>query len=786
MKFFKTYLLLSYLLALSCISCRESDSAAVPFLKLTTESGEECYDVCIPKAECTLYVWLQSNVEWSINTQNNVASWLSIVPRKGNGSATLEIHVDENTTALPRTGKIVVSVRGMRDVVYELLQSANDEFVIVEADKNEMPHTGGKVAFKVKSNCDWNYSITNPNNDMGEYGYEETLRNDSMLQISFAPNVTQEDILYKVIFSGISARTYCNVNVKSKYHGLPVPDLLDVEFLVDGTAKGVSKYGNNVITVGGPTLSTYFDTELFRYVAKFDNPMYNYTGSGYYSIDYLADSEFIKDIEDGCTFETIFKINEEHNENKEIKWFGSMASGGIGFLISDADKGKSISFRPNINSADVWIQSGVVPRVGQFYHVVGVYDKENETSAIYINGDLMEEVKTIGNLSHVSHGAERFIVGGDAMVGDGCTSAINGEVAMARIYSEPLSVSQVSDLWKATEFKVENYLEINRVLFLPEATISPGCKFSVYGKGFIDGDLIRMSVTGTGGTMATTVDNEKATVIIPEGFKSGKYFITVVRGNKSLILGTTNITIDENPRIVTPEIIAHRGVHTTGETENSIGSLRESLKMNTYGCELDVHITADDRVVVHNDGVADGKAFYNCTYEEIKNITLANGEKLPTFEDVIKLFQEYKDKTRTKLIINVAPGPAAMNTIDVVMSLIDAANLGNRVEYVSLGYDICQYIISKNPMALVGYLGGGFSPTSVSKDGIKSICYSVDVYDNHKEWIKEAQALKMKVNVWDVNDQDTMLKFIGRGVDYITTDRCELLADLLSKKFITK
>lgn len=786
MRFFKNYLLLPCVVALSLISCKDDDSATAPFIKLTTESGTEYSKINVSKSEHVSHIWLQSNVHWEISVPETAQSWIAVSPQKGSGNASLKLVVNENSTATPRNDKFVVSVQGMRDVEFEIWQSGGDEVISATADKSEIGFEGGNVSFKIESNCEWKYTVTNTYTEGVAPAFTEESKTDSTLVLAFAANHTQSNISYKVTFTGELAETSCNVILKSASQSLAVPDLLDIEFLADGTAKDVSLMGNKVTTIAGATLSTYYNDELKRYVAKFDNPMYSFANSGYYSVDYTAGGDFINRIGDGCSFETIFRINKEHSENKEMKWFSSMAAGGIGFLLANESNGKSITFLPNINSNYIWTKSGREARVGQFYHVVGVYNKVKGTSSIYINGELMEEAIALGNYTPVASGAERFIIGGDAAVGPGCETSINGEVAMARIYSEPLTDKQIHDLWKASEFKVDNTaLDIYKVLYLPEANVAPGYKFSVYGKGFADGDKISLSATDSAKPLTTVVDSEKATVTIPADFQSGSYFITVIRGSQSLSLGTTTITVTDAPHITKPKIIAHRGIHVTGETENSVGSLREAMKFNAYGSELDVHITTDGKVVVHHDGAVGGQVFQNCTYDEIKNITLSNGEKLPTFEDMIKVVQEYKDKSQTKMIVEFKTGSIGIKAVDVVMKQIEEANLKDRVEYISFGYDICQHIVAKDPTAIVGYLGGGFAPASVNADGIKSIDYNTGVFDKYPSWISDAQTLGMIVNVWTVNDQNTMLKFIGKGVDYITTDQCALLKSLVDKDFVS-
>ncbi|MDE6369574.1 MAG: glycerophosphodiester phosphodiesterase, partial [Muribaculaceae bacterium] len=122
--------------------------------------------------------------------------------------------------------------------------------------------------------------------------------------------------------------------------------------------------------------------------------------------------------------------------------------------------------------------------------------------------------------------------------------------------------------------------------------------------------------------------------------------------------------------------------------------------------------------------------------------------------------------------------------IDNLMKIVEEAGIKDRVEYIAFSFDNCKYILSKDPDAMVGYLMGDRAPASVLDAGIRSVDYSSGAYTNNPGWIKEARNLGMIVNVWTINSAIDILKFIGQGVDYITTDAPALATELADKKFI--
>ena len=81
------------------------------------------------------------------------------------------------------------------------------------------------------------------------------------------------------------------------------------------------------------------------------------------------------------------------------------------------------------------------------------------------------------------------------------------------------------------------------------------------------------------------------------------------------------------------KVIAHRGYwKTEGSAQNSIRSLERASEIGAYGSEFDVHLTADNVLVVYHNNDIQGKHIQSCTYDELKDLQLSNGEKLPTLE----------------------------------------------------------------------------------------------------------------------------------------------------------
>lgn len=572
--------------------------------------------------------------------------------------------------------------------------------------------------------------------------------------------------------------------------------LLDIVFNADGTATDASPLQNSVKTYPGGALMTYYNEMHGRYVASFANPLAGTVTDSYYRVNYEAGGEFINRIADGCTMETTIKLNQANPGTAEVKWFGSIQLGGIGFLLPVHSTSKCLTFLPNISTTGsskyIWTLSDVEPVPGNYYHVVGVWNKEEGKSYVYINGRLAGTAAAPGDYVPVSKGAESFVIGGDP--GNDqvyCTNSWNGEIVTARIYDTPYTADQVKNLWNENKFdESAPTVTVTDLSYMPVCDIATGCGYRIYGKGFQTGDIIEMTSLSTGAVIKPecVIASDAATLTIPAGFTSGDYRLILRRGSAQAPL--CKVTYNIKPSLTEfalPKVIAHRGAHTDGRSENSVAALEAALDRNYYGIELDAWITTDGQVVVHHDGVANGLTFQNCTYNQIKDITLSNGEKLPTFDSFINSFVARKGTSTSKLIIEVKTHNQLERSkacVDRIMKFINDNGLKDRVEFIAFSYDVCKYIHQLDPDYMIGYLAGDRTPAVCMADGIRSIDYSYAAFGTHPEYIRQALDLGMTVNVWTINTDTEMLKYWGMGVNYITTDAPALLEELCHRDYI--
>ena len=238
------------------------------------------------------------------------------------------------------------------------------------------------------------------------------------------------------------------------------------------------------------------------------------------------------------------------------------------------------------------------------------------------------------------------------------------------------------------------------------------------------------------------------------------------------------------------QVIAHRCYHENGVKdkqfpENSLAAFKRAQTLGIYGAEIDVWITPDDVVVVnHNSTIPTDekqRKLEFTDYAEIKDVTLANGEPVPTLES---LLQAMKDSSSDmKLILELKSHKKATNNnrvVDKCVEMVKAYGLEEQVIWIAFSWDNCCRVAQALPDAMVMYLNGDKTPKVCKENGIRGIDYSRD--KTYKKYVRQAHRLGMAVNVWTVNTEKDMNEFLDRKCDFITTNHPDVLKELIAER----
>ena len=567
-------------------------------------------------------------------------------------------------------------------------------------------------------------------------------------------------------------------------------DILDVVFNQDGTAQNiaptsltVNQYNRKALFSFYPNaIATYYHSTFNRYVAHFNNPLGG-NASAYYRIDYGNYADIVNAISDDHSLEAVFRLDTAHSGTAEAKFFAAHQSGGTGFLISKSEKGQDITFLPHVGGNYIWCGSGIKPEVGKYYHVIGVWDKSSGNAHIYINGELKNTVPAAGELK----------LGSETWFGIGCDAgptpniAWNGEVSIARVYGRALTADEANTLYQKAMIPPGNQFTLQNVDALGTCNVNAGYRYYIYGTGFMTSDTVRFESTTSDKTYTSniTIDSDHATVIIPDDFVTDDYRVVVVRGDDIYPITSGTITMtDKASKQTNVKCVAHRGYHPdSAHPENSIASLKYAQELGVYGSEFDVWISLDGELFINHDSSFKDVTIQTSNASTIKQLTLSNGETIPTLRAYL---EQGKKVPSVKMILeikthgNVTGYTAAENNKRVTKACIDLVKelgMEDQVEWIAFDYNICKQIRATLPNAVVQYLNGDKSPSSMVADKISAIDYSASNLTD--AYITDAHNHNMFVNVWTINDTNDMKTWINKGVDVITTNKSQDLMKLL-------
>lgn len=768
-------------LLFASFSCKKDEMADPFFIRLETEQGEIIELLPVTADGLSKSFNVKSNGSWKISKSDNNISWITINPDTGNKDGSFNLFIEANPNIEKRTEKLSCMIDGEELAVLQIEQAGRyPDFHVTPTSPEKIPGKGGEIEFTITSDVEWDYAIVEAN-----WLIEKSKSSNSLI-LEALENDSEIERLAIVKFS-LPSLEGISQEVSISQGGMivwPVADLLDIVFKADGTAEDVSALRYNIITIDGLAMTTVYSNRFERYIARFNHSPGSSVSAGYYKRDYTTDQNFKNALSDGHTLEAMFMLDiESPLPNNEIKMFTSHQSGGTGIMIGNTSRNNSIIFLPHVGGNYMWANSNITPERGKYYHVVGVWNKEEGKAHVYVDGELKGSVNTSGNFQFPSAGSTWFGVGADPAGASSAHTGWKGDVVIARIYDKPLAGTDVEKLWnQVKDFQpVPGDIELSEVSLLSKR-VQVNSDYTIQGEGFQTGDKIKIApVSGSGNEYLCdgTVAGNLFTLTIPENFTTGKYRFFVVRGSKELDIGFATLTVADKP-LGEPQVIAHRGYwKTSGSAQNSVAALAKAQQLDIYGSEFDVWITADEVVVLNHDPTINGIRIENATYNDLKNITLSNGEKIPTLADYLE--QGKKDPS-TKLIMEIKTHSNKTNNDRAVatsVQMVKDANMTDQVEYIAFSIDVCKKVVELQPGAIVAYLMGDRSPQDLFNMGIKGIDYNISAIRNHKSWITEAHDLGMTVNVWTVNSESDLQEVIDYGVDYITTDEPVLAKQMI-------
>lgn len=237
------------------------------------------------------------------------------------------------------------------------------------------------------------------------------------------------------------------------------------------------------------------------------------------------------------------------------------------------------------------------------------------------------------------------------------------------------------------------------------------------------------------------------------------------------------------------KVIAHRGGAKLAP-ENTMPAFKRALDLKVDFFELDVHLSADDSLVLIHDASLNrttngsGKVS-ETTFNELKKLDAGSwfsadfaNERVPLLRDALLLAKN--SNYPVEVVIELKSSEKRLPS--KVVALVRELELEERVIISSFNFNLINTSKQIAPEIRVQLFG------IINRDNINK------VKQINGEWVGSGGAIlkdivdfahsqNIKFNCWTINNDSVMTELIKMNVDAITTDKPDLLLKVLTRKY---
>ncbi len=230
-------------------------------------------------------------------------------------------------------------------------------------------------------------------------------------------------------------------------------------------------------------------------------------------------------------------------------------------------------------------------------------------------------------------------------------------------------------------------------------------------------------------------------------------------------------------------VIGHRGAGAS-DIENTVSSFKKAIEMGVDMVELDVWQCASGEIVVFHDEMVDRLAngsgpLKNRTLSEIKELDLANGERIPTLEEVLHVIDR-----RVRVNIEIKDPHASEPVCALIQQYVNEKQWSYKDFLVtSFNHFLINEICVRHPLISTGVISSAVLLNYGDYLSKLDVEYAV-VYARHltPQFNEDIKRSGKKIIVYTVNYPETVQRMLQLGVDGMVTD----CPDLLSKELAAR
>lgn len=396
----------------------------------------------INKAGGAIVISVSTNADWSYEIDEAGKTWLTENNTESSSSrlALTATELDEEM----RTAAITFTCAKQADLKTVVNLTQKDLELYTDKSKAYFAHDGGDILLDVKTTNVSEWDVEKPKD-----AWVTAVKEGDKVKLTVAAfGKERRETTVNLVTPVDASMVFPITVIQRATPSGPVADILDVVFDDNGEAHDVSALNNPVKYVAGTPCSLSWNDVYLKYVPSFSHKQAgsNIT-SGFYRIEYT--DAIMSALNDGYTIETLIKPGKAPN-GSEIKAFSATTSGGMAIMIANTARKKGLEFIQHNNSKWCFATTDIVPDPDVYYHVVGVWDKAAGEIRCYVNGEL-KATASCAAIKHMMTTATRtraFCIGGNTQSNTQLNGAWNGDVAIARIYDDPLTAEEIKELYE--------------------------------------------------------------------------------------------------------------------------------------------------------------------------------------------------------------------------------------------------------------------------------------------------------------------------------------------------
>ena len=229
---------------------------------------------------------------------------------------------------------------------------------------------------------------------------------------------------------------------------------------------------------------------------------------------------------------------------------------------------------------------------------------------------------------------------------------------------------------------------------------------------------------------------------------------------------------------VKPWNVAHRGGAKLNP-ENTMAAFEKAIQLGCDAFELDIHFSSDRDLVVIHDDTLDRTSHKPGVVHELTLAQLqATDPSIPSLRQALRAARGH-----CKVLVEIkhpAHGPRYNGIEKVLVKQLTEEKMLDQVVVISFERLSLKLLREQDGSLPTGLLVGGATDVAAAQKelGINWIAPHYGVVD--RTYVAQAHALGLRVNTWTVNEETVMRHLVEAGCDSITSDRPDLLKQVLS------